>query len=130
MSPPPALGRTVELPGFQRRPATGAAISLTQLSICIQQQRVGRHGRPRQAAAALSATNDLPRLLADLAPSWLRGGGIHLQLVLLVDDLIDHGYALHLVNTTAIPQYDGLKHGDDDSDALRRAQLMRLGLLP
>lgn len=74
--------------------------------------------------------NDLPRLLADLAPSWLRGGGIHLQLVLLVDDLMDHGYALHLVNTTAIPQYDGLKHGDDDSDALRRAQLMRLGLLP
>jgi transposase len=37
---------------------------------------------------------------------------------------------VHLVNTTAIPQYDGLKHGDDDSDALHLAQLMRLGLLP
>ena len=43
---------------------------------------------------------------------------------------MDHGYAVHLVNTTAIPQYDGLKHGDDDSDALHLTQLMRLDLLP
>lgn len=43
---------------------------------------------------------------------------------------MDHGYAVRLVNTTAIPQYDGLKHGDDHSDALHLAQLMRLGLLP
>lgn len=43
---------------------------------------------------------------------------------------MDHGYAVHLVNTTAIPQYDGLKHGDDHTDALHLAQLMRLGLLP
>lgn len=42
---------------------------------------------------------------------------------------MDHGYAVHPVNTTAIPQYDGLKHGDDESDALHLAQLMRLGLL-
>jgi transposase len=48
----------------------------------------------------------------------------------LVDGLMDHGYAVRLVNTTAIPQYDGLKHGDDHSDALHLAQLMRLGLLP
>ena len=48
----------------------------------------------------------------------------------LVDGLMDHGYAVHLVNTAAIPQYDGLKHGDDHTDALHLAQLMRLGLLP
>ena len=44
----------------------------------------------------------------------------------LVDGLMDHGYIVHLVNTTAIPRYDGLKHGDDHSDALHLAQLMRL----
>lgn len=43
---------------------------------------------------------------------------------------MDRGYAVHLVNTTAIAQNDGLKHGDDDSDALHLAPLMRLGLLP
>ncbi len=47
---------------------------------------------------------------------------------------MDHGYAVHLVNTMAIPQYDGLKRGNDDSDALHLAQLLRhglgLGLLP
>ena len=41
---------------------------------------------------------------------------------------MDHGYAVHLVNTSAIPQYDGLKHGDEHSDALHLAQLMRPGL--
>ena len=28
----------------------------------------------------------------------------------LVDGLMDHGYRARLVNTTAVPQYDGLKH--------------------
>lgn len=35
-----------------------------------------------------------------------------------------------MVNTLAVPQYAGLKHGDDDSDARHLANLMRLGLLP
>ncbi|MBB6183585.1 IS110 family transposase [Oleiagrimonas soli] len=48
----------------------------------------------------------------------------------LVDGLIDHGYDVRLVHTTAVPQYDGLKHGNDHSDALHLAQLLRLGLLP
>ena len=78
--------------------------------------------------------NDLPRLLADLAPYRDELVGVALESTYngyrLVDDLTDHSYAVHLVNTTAIPQYDGLKHGDDGSDALHLAQLMRLGLLP
>lgn len=78
--------------------------------------------------------NDLPRLLNDLAPYRDELVGVAVESTYngywLVDGLMDHGYAVHLVNTTAIPQYDGLKHGDDDSDALHLAQLMRLGLLP
>jgi transposase len=78
--------------------------------------------------------NELSRLLADLAPYQDQLAGIAVESTYnwywLVDGLMDHGYAVHLVNTAAIPQYDGLKHGDDDTDALHLAQLMRLGLLP
>ena len=78
--------------------------------------------------------NDLPRLLSDLAPYREELVGVAVESTYnwywLVDGLMDHGYAVHLVNTAAIPQYDGLKHGDDDSDAMHLAQLMRLGLLP
>lgn len=48
----------------------------------------------------------------------------------LVDGLQDHGYRVHLANTAAIQQYEGLKHGDDESDARWLATLLRLGLLP
>jgi hypothetical protein len=43
---------------------------------------------------------------------------------------MDHGHRARLINTTAIPQYDGLKHDDDRTDARHLAELMRLGLLP
>jgi transposase len=48
----------------------------------------------------------------------------------LVDGLQDHGYRVHLANTAAIQQYEGLKYGDDNSDARWLATLLRLGLLP
>ncbi len=48
----------------------------------------------------------------------------------LVDGLMDHGHRLHLANTAAIKQYDGLKYGDDQSDARWLAKLLRLGELP
>ena len=48
----------------------------------------------------------------------------------LVDGLMDNGHKLHLANTAAIQQYDGLKHTDDHSDANWLAQLLRLGVLP
>jgi len=48
----------------------------------------------------------------------------------LVDGLMEAGYRVHLANTTAIQQYNGLKYSDDDSDALFLAQLLRLGILP
>ena len=37
---------------------------------------------------------------------------------------------MHLANTTAIKQYDGLKHRGDESDARHLAHVLRLGLLP
>lgn len=48
----------------------------------------------------------------------------------LVDGLMESGYTLHLANTAAVPQYDGLKHGDDDTDARHLANLLRLKILP
>lgn len=48
----------------------------------------------------------------------------------LVDGLQDAGYRVHLVNTAAVKQYDGLKHSGDFSDARHLAHLLRLGILP
>lgn len=48
----------------------------------------------------------------------------------LVDGLQDAGFAVHLVNTTAVKQYDGLKYSGDKADARHLAHLLRLGILP
>jgi transposase len=48
----------------------------------------------------------------------------------LVDGLMAAGYRVHLVNTAAVKQYEGLKYTDDDTDAFWLAHLLRLGLLP
>jgi transposase len=78
--------------------------------------------------------NDLSRLLDDLHPYQSELTAIAVESTFnwywLVDGLMDHGFHVQLVNTLAVPQYEGLKHGDDDSDALHLAQLMRLGILP
>ncbi|WP_233842109.1 transposase [Dyella sp. 2HG41-7] len=72
--------------------------------------------------------------MADLAPYQSQIVGVAVESTYnwywLVDGLMDRGYVAHLVNAAAIPQYDGLKHGDDHTDAMHLAQLMRLGLLP
>lgn len=47
----------------------------------------------------------------------------------LVDALMDHGYAVHLANPSAIQQYSGLKYLDDNHDAFWLADLLRLGTL-
>jgi transposase len=48
----------------------------------------------------------------------------------LVDGLQDAGLRVHLANTAAIKQYDGLKHSGDETDAQHLAHLLRLGILP
>lgn len=48
----------------------------------------------------------------------------------LVDGLMEADHRLHLVNTAAVKQYEGLKYTDDRHDARWLAHLMRLGILP
>lgn len=48
----------------------------------------------------------------------------------LVDGLQAAGFVAHLANTTAMVSYDGLKHGNDESDATNLARVLRLGILP
>jgi len=43
---------------------------------------------------------------------------------------MDGGYKVHLANTAAIQQYEGLKYTDDHSDARWLAHILRLGVLP
>jgi transposase len=48
----------------------------------------------------------------------------------LVDGLMDEGYTVHLANTVAIQQYNGMKYRDDTSDARWLGKLLRLNQLP
>jgi transposase len=48
----------------------------------------------------------------------------------LVDGLKEAGFAVRLANTTAIQQYNGLKHTNDKTDARWLAELNRLSILP
>ena len=77
--------------------------------------------------------NDLPRILAILAPHQSELSGIVVESTFnwywLVDGLQEAGYRVVLANTAAIKQYEGLKHRGDESDARQLAHLLRLGLL-
>ena len=48
----------------------------------------------------------------------------------LVDGLQEHGYTVHLANPSAIKQYEGLKHTDDQWDSFWLAHMLRLNILP
>ena len=48
----------------------------------------------------------------------------------LVDGLADAGYQMHLTNTWAVKQWEGLKYSDDRHDARWLAHLLALGILP
>lgn len=78
--------------------------------------------------------NDLGPLLDALEPYRGSLQGIAVESTYnwywLVDGLQDAGYRVHLVNTAAVIQYEGLKHGNDRSDARWLARLLRLGVLP
>jgi len=78
--------------------------------------------------------NDLGAILAALraCAGTLRGVAVEstFNWYWLVDGLQAAGFTVHLVNTAAVRQYDGLKHGGDFSDARHLAHLLRLGILP
>ena len=78
--------------------------------------------------------NELELVLGELAPYREAVEGLVVESTYnwywLVDGLMAAGYRVHLANTAAIVQYEGLKYSDDDSDARWLAKLLRLRLLP
>ncbi len=79
-------------------------------------------------------SNDLSKTLSYLEPYQGDLHGIAIESTFnwywLVDGLMEAGYPVSLVNTSAVKQYEGLKHTDDQYDAFWLAHLMRLGILP
>ena len=78
--------------------------------------------------------NEISAVIEALAPFKERVVAIAVESTFnwywLVDGLQDAGYEVRLVNTSAVRQYEGLKHSDDRHDAFWLAHLMRLGILP
>jgi transposase len=78
--------------------------------------------------------NDLGAIVAALraCAGTLRGVAVEstYNWYWLVDGLQAAGFTVHLVNTAAVKQYDGLKYAGDFSDARHLAHLLRLGILP
>jgi transposase len=95
--------------------------------IVIQDEQDNVVGRKR-------LPNDLKRVCSWLASYRQDLAGIVVESTYnwywLVDGLMEQGHSVHLANTVAIQQYNGLKYRDDDSDARWLATLLRLGLLP
>ena len=77
--------------------------------------------------------NDLALILNELSVYQAELQGIVVESTYnwywLVDGLMAEGYKVHLANTAAIQQYNGLKYTDDNSDARWLAHLLRLGVL-
>jgi len=78
--------------------------------------------------------NDLAAILEFLEPHRAEIEGIAVESTFnwywLVDGLAESGYQMHLTNTWAIKQYEGLKYTDDRHDARWLAHLLSLGILP
>ena len=78
--------------------------------------------------------NDLELILKLLEPYRQELAGIAVESTFnwywLVDGLEESDYRVHLVNTLAAKQYQGLKYTDDKTDARWLAHMLRLGILP
>lgn len=78
--------------------------------------------------------NDLQALLRVLEPYREDLEGVAVESTFnwywLVDGLEDAGHRVHLTNTWAVKQYEGLKFTDDRHDARWLAHLLSLGILP
>ena len=80
-------------------------------------------------------SNDLKLILKALNPFRSELKGLVVESTYnwywLIDGLMDNGYqCVHLANPSAIKQYEGLKHADDQHDAFFLAHLLILGILP
>jgi transposase len=79
--------------------------------------------------------NKLPVILKTLTPFQDQLKGIVVESTYnwywLIDGLMDAGYqCVHLANPSAMKQYEGIKHTDDQHDAFFLAQMLILGILP
>jgi transposase len=78
--------------------------------------------------------NDLQELLEVLEPYREELEGVAVESTFnwywLVDGLSEAGYRMHLTNTWAVKQWEGLKYSDDRHDARWLAHLLALGILP
>jgi transposase len=78
--------------------------------------------------------NDLGTILRVLEPHRKALAGVAVESTFnwywLVDGLMDAGHRVHLTNTWAVKQYEGLKYTDDRHDARWLAHLLALGILP
>ena len=78
--------------------------------------------------------NDLEAILEVLEPYRDDLEGVAVESTFnwywLVDGLDEAGYQMHLVNTWAVKQWEGLKYSDDRHDARWLAHLLALGILP
>jgi len=78
--------------------------------------------------------NRLETVLATLEPFRAQIQAIAVESTFnwywLVDGLMEAGYGVRLVNTSAVHQYEGLKYLDDRHDARWLARLLSLGILP
>jgi len=94
--------------------------------VVVQDERDKVVGRER-------LPNDLRTVSAWLEPYRMDLAGVVVESTYnwywLVDGLMEQGYPVHLANTVAIQQYDGLKYRDDASDARWLTKLLRLGQL-
>jgi transposase len=79
-------------------------------------------------------SNALNVVLAYLAPHQANLTGLVVESTYnwywLVDGFLDAGYRVHLANTAAIKQYEGLQFSNDHVDARCLAQLLRWGIFP
>jgi transposase len=80
-------------------------------------------------------SNNLPLILKTLDPFQDQLEGIVVESTFnwywIIDGLMDAGYhCVHLANPSAIKQYEGIKHTDDQYDSFFLAQMLILGILP
>jgi transposase len=80
-------------------------------------------------------SNHLPLIIKTLEPFQGKLKGIVVESTFnwywLIDGLMDAGYhCVHLANPSAMKQYEGIKHTDDQHDAFFLAQMLILGILP
>jgi transposase len=88
----------------------------------------------RQTVLSQKLPNRLEAVLSCLEPWRAEIAAIAVESTFnwywLVDGLMEAGYRVQLVNTSAVRRYEGLKYVDDRHDARWLAHLLQLGILP